>query len=387
MNDFVLPPGAQPIGTPSVVTPVRGAGYQPQGNVPVQLNPNTQPIYVQGQQPVQLHDPSQGPVMRPEILDQMIAQQNVGADPQLMAQQANEQRIEQLIQDSNNRQAQQADQLNTLMGTLAQQQQASNDLARQQLEFQRQQAEAQRAANQPANAWDDPSLQLDAETLQTYEDTLPVMDKVARRNALLAAHETVGAVVGPELQALRDQVAALQTSTQAVQELAGQQFAAGLQQIAGEYGIDLQTIDSEPGYVQYRNTTSNALTGTTIGDDIDAALKSGDMTRLMTIRAAFKNYATQRDGQQQQVAQAELPDAVGGARVQMVDPSVAQAGGGVQMPQGQPQANDSIVKANQLEAYRKDLMVQLRTKRIGPAEFQQKVTEIETAMDTLIQTQ
>ena len=384
MNDFVLPPGTRPIGAPAIMSSVPNPGYQPPGGVPVQLNQPQQPVYVQGQQPINLHDPSQGPVMRPDILDQVIAQQNAGADPQLMAQQANDQRIEQIIQESNRRQAEQSQQLNQIASMFQQSQQQAADYQRQQVEMQRQALEAERLRNQPANPWDDPALQLDPETLQTFEDTLPVMNTVARRNALQAAHETVGNLVSPEIQALREQVNQLQQNTQSVQELARSQFAAGLQDIAAENGIDLDTIDSEPGYIQYRNTTSNPLLGTTIGQDIDQVLKSGDIANLRVLRAAFKNYAERRDGQQQQVAQAELPDAAGGARVQMVDPTVAQTGG---MQGQQPQASDVQAQAGQLEAYRKSLMNSLRSGRISPTDFQSKVTEIEAAMDTLIQTQ
>lgn len=382
-----LPPHANPIGTRNPVMPT--APNQPM--LPGQnagfngVNQQQQGLaYVQGQPPgaqpnAGVQQPTNEMLSRPEILEQIVNQQNASADPQAMAEQANQQRIEQMIAEQNQRANQQAEQMQQAVSLLAQTQQQQAAYTQQQLEFQQQQQQQQDAARaaQAARPWEAASLQLDAETQQVFEDSLPVMDVVSRRNALQAAHETMDANINPQLQAMQQRIDQLQSRVESNTQLQQQSFADELTMIAEEHGIDLNTIESNPDYVGYVNQTSNALRGTTIKNDIDAVLAGRQNRDLKVIRNAFKGYAEMRDGKPQQGGANELPPQSGNARAG-VPAQAADASGDA----GQPNTFDQ--QYSDLENYRSTLLNQLRRQQIDPVTFQTEIAQVEQGVQALI---
>lgn len=377
---YHLPPNARPIGAPNPVMPtVPNQPMLPGQNASMVGMAPQGTAYVQGQPQQYRGQPQQGrpDLSRPEILEQITAQQNAAADPQAMAAQANNLRIEQILAESNQRAAQQSEQLSQAVALMSQTSQQQADYQRQQLELQQSQHNAQVAAQQAAQLrpWEDPSLQLDADTMQTFEESLPVMDRVSRRNSLQAAHETVNSVVTPEITALKQQLAAMEARIQSNTQNAAQTFADELLDIAGSHNLNLEVLENDPAWIQYKREISNPYTSTTVGADISAALAGGQRKDLNVIRSIFKNFVEKRDAALQGT-QNELPPQVGGARTQPVQ----------QQPQpGQADQPSQVQQQEQqLEAYRGQLLDQLRRQQIDPSTFQTEIAKVEQGMDALI---
>lgn len=382
---YQLPRGAQPIGTPTPVVPTQPGQVMLPGHAAAAPAPNGAPngvVYTQGQQmppqggPSQVPGYSQEALSRPEILDRITSEQNAAADPQKMAEQANNLRLEQMLAESNQRAADQAAQLNQavqLMSTTSQQQ---AEYQRQQMEMARLQMEQQNADRlaQQQRPWEHPSLQLDSDTLQTFEESIPVIDTLSRRNAMQIASETVQNTVNPQVQALNDKIAALETQVQNNARSVGSQFADSLMIMADEYGVDLNSIESEPAFIEYSGEVSNQITGQTIGQDVKAALTGGQPHDLRVLRTVFKNYAQRRDGDTQ--TQHDLPPQGGGAREHTVHAST--------QAQEPSQLSHVQEQGAQLEQYRASLMNQLRRQQISVSDFQDEIAKVESGMDALI---
>lgn len=379
-----MPPNSLPIGAPNPVMPTApnqpmlpgqnghmAAGNQPQGVA-----------FVQGQQApqpgVQQFSNNRPDLSRPEILEQIVNQQNAAADPQLMAEQANAQRLEQILLETNQRANQQSEQLNQAVSLMSQTAQQQAEYQRQQLELQQSQHQAQLAAQQAAQLrpWEDPSLQLSADVQQTFEESLPVMEQVSRRNALQTAHETVGQIVTPEIQRLQNQIAALETRVQSNTQMQSQTFADQLLDIAGEHGLNLEVLEGQPDWIAYKSEISNPYTNSSIGNDVSAALQSGQTKDLRVLKQIFKSFAEKRNNELQGAGN-ELPPQVGGARNQ---PPQQQ-----QQPDQQGSPLDAVnQQAQELESYRGQLLDDLRRQRIDPAYFHAEIAKVEQGMDALI---
>jgi len=382
-------PNAQPLGTPNPVMPTQaGQRMLPGASTTQPMMPPQGPAYVQGQ-PMLNQSPTDAPfdplaptnsnLSRPEILQQIIDQQNQAADPQAMAEQANNMRIEQLLTEHNNRASQQSDQMSQALNALSQNAQQQADFQRQQLEIQRQQYQAQeqqRLAEQQ-QPWEHPSLQLAPDVEQTFEDALPVMDTVSRRNALRTAHEVMNNQLTPQLQAMQQQIEALSGRVQTNTQLQSQNFAAGLQDIGAELSLDLDKLDMDPAFVEYKRKTSNEYTGATIDADLQSALRSMQMTDLPVIRKILTNFVRGQEATQQSTDSIEVPPQSGQARTHVDQQMAAPAGAQDQFAQAQQQIQ-------QLENYRTSLMDKLRRGQMPVGEFEQAIAEVEQGVDALI---
>ena len=389
---YQLPPNASPLGTLNPVMPTAPnqpmlpgqtaafAGQMPQGQGIA---------YVQGQQPgIQYPGMPQGTpngrpnVMRPEILEQVMQQQAQAADPQMMAEQANQLRLEQIISESNERASRQSEQLNQAVTMLSQSTAQQAEFQRQQLEIaQSQQAIQQQAAlaNQ-LQPWQDPSLQLNAEQEATFEESLPVINSVARRNALQAAHETVASQVSPEIAALRQEIAQLNTRVQTNTQVQAQSFADDLLDVATEHGLNLDQLERQPEWIAYKREISNPFTQSIVDQDLNAALASGQKKDLRVIRTIFKNFVerTTQQNSQQQDGGNELPPQSGNARVNTAQQQQAPVTGAADI------TNQVGQQHHELEVYRSQLMDGLRRGKIDIGHFQSEIARVEDGVNQLI---
>lgn len=380
-----LPPNAQPIGTRTPVMPTAPGQPMLPGTYAGQGAPTQAqgPAYVQGLGPAgQVPEgvPTGRPdLSRPEILDQIVQRQNESADPQRMAEIANQQRLEQMILESNQRSQQQAEQLGQAVTMLTETQRQNAEYQQQQLQLQQQQIAAQQAAQQANQRmpWEDPSLQLDSQTEQVFEESLPVINTVSRRNALQAAHEMVQQTVTPEVQALQQKLQALETRMASQTQLQAQSFRDQLQDTADSFGLDLNILQDQPDWIQFQNEVTNPYKGTTVGADVSAALQGASASDLRVLRQIFKSFVERRNSDQQGGTN-ELPPPVGNARPNSVQ----------QTPPGQEQIPDPMAavgqQAQQLEQYRSQLLDSLRRGQIEPSKFQSEIAQIESSMDALI---
>lgn len=385
---YHIPPNARPIGTPTVVMPTQpGQVMLPgqYGQMPGMAQPGQGVAYVQGQPPQQMAGQFPGQsgrpdLSRPEILQQVMQRQAEAADPQAMAEQANRIRMERLIQETNERAAAQAEQLNQAVTMLSQSSQQQAEFQRQQLAIAQQQQMAQQAAAQAAQRmpWQDPSLDLDPETRITFEESIPVMERVSRRNALLAAHETFNGQVSPQIEALKQQIAQLNTRVESNTQVQAQSFADDLIDLASEHKLDLAVLERQPDWIEFKREISNPFTGTTVDEDLNKALASGQKKDLRTVRQVFKNFVdrkAQQNSQQQDGGNA-LPPQSGNARAYAADPA---------MQAGAADFTNSVQNEGaQLEEYRGQLLMGLRKGTIDVATFQTEIAKVETAVQSLI---
>lgn len=350
----------RPLGTPTPVIPVAPGGQQ--------VPSLRKDVFTQGDLDPRLRTER---TQRPATIEERIAAQQEEMDPQRMAQQNNDHRIDKLMAEANERADRQSERIEAAMGALNQSVQNQNAMNERMLRLEEKRLEAERQANRGPSIDELTALSPDEEA--AYADVLPVIEKQATRNAHTVATNVLSNQVDPRLKAMEEKLNALESRTEDLHQNTANHFGAQLQRAAHQYGIDLSTVESERSWIEFEGETSDPLSGTKIKDVMTSALSRGTPQDLDILERVFQRYAAKRDNRPVEQA---LPQTTGHTR------SNPQ-----QAPDNlSPDLENARVEYAELEGYRSQLLGDLRAKRISTADFETEIAAIEKRVEELIPT-
>lgn len=309
---------------------------------------------------------------RPLSIEERMAAQTEELDPQRIAQQNNQHRIDKQMQEANERADRQAARLEEAMGAFSQSVETQNQMNERMLRLEEQRLAAERAANAGPSIEEMTRLEEDEQT--AYADVIPVIDKRAALNAHNMANRVVNDHVDPRLQAMEDKLNALETRTQDLTEHTANHFGAQLNRTAQQYGIDLSTVESDRSWIEFEGEISDSLSGTKIKDVMTSALKGQSPRDLDILDRVFQRYAAKRDNRPVEQA---LPETTGQIRTTPQQTPTDTL---------TPDMQGVAAEYEQLETYRSQLLGDLRAKRISSADFEAEIAVIEARVEELIPT-
>lgn len=329
-------PPAQPPVQPAPITNTTG---QPPPHMVTENHMGGQ-IPVAQAAPVGLESP-QAHQARPASIEQIMQEQAQQTQPGALGEQLRDQRLEQVLANSQAKTEQLQQTLASQQALIQQQlgqqteyQKEQAEIARKNLEFQQQQALQQQQQEQLSPeqqyAWNENEM-------KQFGDARPVIEKTAAQIAAQMMADQ-NAAPDPKLSELEQRVNALDTSVSQQTQYTQQNFEAMVQQAASQYQLDVNQIVQDPDWAAMMAETQHTVPGSTVGSTFSSVVNSAlngakSVAEVETLNHVFKAFSERKQAGGNQQMLGEVPAGVAQTRNTGMPPSANAQGAQAELQQ------------------------------------------------------